>query len=99
MKGKLLAAVLAASLVGVLPAHALMCDDTDTGFSLGYEFRFGPDFSEQDRNELDRLRLRREGVDATRVERWAGCLRAFVRTPDGGQEMQFFDPRSLRRLQ
>lgn len=44
------------------------------------------------------IALRRQGYDVERVEPWAGCVRAFVRQPDGGTRMQFFDPDTLAPL-
>ncbi len=43
--------------------------------------------------------LRSVGVDATRAEMWGGCIRAWVRTPGGREEMQFFEPLNLRRVE
>lgn len=39
------------------------------------------------------------GVDATRAEMWGGCIRAWVKGPDGREEMQFYEPLNLRRVQ
>ncbi|MNY82203.1 hypothetical protein D3C86_2241690 [compost metagenome] len=52
--------------------------------------------SGEDRDNFDLMHLRQQGVDATRVERWNGCIRAFVRKPGGGEEMQFFEPGTYR---
>jgi len=30
---------------------------------------------------------------------WGGCIRAWVRLPGGSEEMQFFEPLNLRRVQ
>jgi hypothetical protein len=49
--------------------------------------------------EMDLQRLRAAGVDARSVERWAGCLRAFMTAPDGSQSMEFYDPGTLQRVQ
>lgn len=49
--------------------------------------------------DYDLTRLRQQGVAATSVERWNGCLRAFVQQQGGGETMEFYDPSSLRRLQ
>lgn len=43
--------------------------------------------------------LRSNGVDVTRAEIWGGCVRAFVRQPDGTEQMQFFEPIGLRRVE
>lgn len=83
----------------VLPAQAAFCVDDDSAVTLEFGLRFGAPYTEQERNDLDLMRLRQDGVDATRVERWNGCIRAFVRKPEGGEEMQFFDPNNYRRVQ
>ncbi|SFV28171.1 hypothetical protein SAMN05216456_0454 [Devosia crocina] len=61
------------------------------GFSIGKH-------TDEDRNSFDMMHLRQRGVDATRVERWNGCIRAFVRVPGGGEEMQFFEPGTYRQV-
>ena len=38
------------------------------------------------------------GIEATRVERWNGCLRAWVRGSRRPERQQFFDPNSYDRL-
>lgn len=79
------------------PSLAAQCNDVGS-----FRFSFGVEFgkiTESDRNEMALNRLRQMGVDATRVEQWGGCLRAFVRKPGGGEEMQYFDPSSYRRVQ
>lgn len=84
-----------------LPAQALMCygQGDDAGVQIGFGFHIGEPYTETERNAFDVTRLRQAGVDATGVERWNGCIRAFVRKPGGGEEMQFFEPGSLRRVQ
>lgn len=76
-----------------------MCNDATPGVQLSFEFSMGEKMSESDRNEFDLRRLRSQGVDATSVERWGSCIRAYVRKPEGGIEMQFFDPNSYRRVE
>lgn len=49
--------------------------------------------------EMDLRRLREVGVPAVSVERWSGCLRAFVQQSDGGQSMELYDPATLARVQ
>jgi hypothetical protein len=73
---------------------APFCDGSTEG--LSFSFSVGGRVSEDDRNTFDLMHLRQMGVDATRVERWNGCIRAFVRKPGGGEEMQFFEPGSYR---
>jgi hypothetical protein len=77
-----------------VPAYAAVTYCPDSRIGLNYA-----GYSEDDilDYQLDQLRLR--GVDATRVEKWNGCLRAFVRQPGGGEIMEFYDPHSYRRVQ
>ena len=83
------------------PAFALYCEDDRGGVSItfGSNLDTGGGYTESELNNLDLMQLRQQGVDATAVERWNGCIRAFVRKPEGGEEMQFFDPNNFRRLQ
>lgn len=43
--------------------------------------------------------LRRRGVNTERVEIWGGCLRAFVKLPDGRTVNRFFDPWTLQPVE
>jgi len=92
--------VLAAALVGLtVPAQAApFCLGSPPGVHISFGVSVGGTFTESEINEFDLMRLRQKGVDATRVERWSGCIRAFVRKPGGGEEMQFFDPRTFERV-
>jgi hypothetical protein len=95
-------AVLAATIVGLgsAPALALSCYGAGSrpSVSFGIEFRFG-DITEQDEANFDLMRLRRVGVDATSVEYWNGCIRAWVRSDNGvGEHMEFYHPRTLERV-
>ncbi|WP_240232325.1 hypothetical protein [Devosia lacusdianchii] len=85
-------------LLTAFPAQAAFCTD-DRGIVTNFSIQIGKPFTEQELNEFDLMRLRQEGVDATRVERWNGCIRAFVRKPEGGEEMQFYDPNTFERVQ
>ena len=77
------------------PALALSCNGG--GFDLS--FSIGEPFTEQDNADMDLFRLRATGVDASSVEYWNGCIRAFVKNEDRpGEHMEFFDPRTLRRV-
>lgn len=80
------------------PAWALICDGGTTGSGISGKWSMGG-MRQEDQNNFDLMRLRQEGVDATSVERWNGCIRAFVRKPEGGETMQYFDPRNFRRVQ
>jgi uncharacterized protein YpuA (DUF1002 family) len=91
-------AVLALTMLATLPAAAVQCNSGGGGLKLSFGLALGEKLSEQERNEFDLMILKRMGVDATRVERWGGCLRAFVRKPSGGEEMQYFDPDTYERV-
>jgi hypothetical protein len=56
-------------------------------------------YTESQINAFNLQLLRSIGVDATRAEIWGGCIRAWVRTASGGEEMQFFEPLNLRRVE
>lgn len=75
---------------------APFCDGAFDSGRVTFGFSIGGKYTEQERNDFDMMELRRMGVDATRVERWNGCIRAFVRKPGGGEEMQFFEPGTYR---
>lgn len=84
------------------PSFALYCSNSGPSAGVIIEFRNGKTVHQTDTEgqaELDRQRLRAIGVDARSVERWAGCMRAFVAQPGGGETMEFYDPGTLQRLQ
>lgn len=66
-----------------------------TDDSIGLVVAFGENYTDKDRETFDEMNLRQLGYDVTRVERWNGCIRAWVRV-DGREEMQFFQPGSYR---
>lgn len=83
-----------------LPAVAApFCNGGGNGLHIEMEFGFGDRMTEADQASFDLMKLRRRGVDATRVERWNGCLRAWVRQPEGGETMEFYDPLTLRPVE
>lgn len=85
------------------PAFALFC--ADNGPELGFEFEIGnsrdPFLRRDDdlQKQSDLRRLRSVGVYANSVERWNGCIRAYVPNGSGGESMEFYDPATLQRLQ
>ena len=83
------------------PSYALFCDtnNDDYGISFSGSSMLGGRYDEQTRDQFDEMRLKQDGVDVASVDRWNGCIRAFVRKPEGGQEMQYFDPRTYKRVQ
>jgi len=100
MKPKRLMATAILLLFGGTVAQAApFCTDMRPGFHLEFGFSTGGgQVSESDENRFDLMELRRRGVDATRVERWNGCIRAFVRQPGGGERMEFYDPNTFRQV-
>lgn len=74
------------------------CYTTSAGSDLSWTGSIDGPFTPEERDTFDLMRLRQDGVDATKVERWAGCIRAYVRKADGGEEMQFFDPDTYQRV-
>lgn len=94
--------LVAAMAVAPMPAWAAFCANEGPEAPLTVEERDGKSVlvtDTQAQAALDRQRLREVGVPATSVERWNGCLRAFVERPDIGRTMEIYDPVSLRRLQ
>lgn len=91
----------ALGFVVLLSGNAVAAPFCDGAFESGrveFGFSFGGKMSTEDRNDFDLMHLRQRGIDATRVERWNGCIRAFVRKPGGGEEMQFFEPGTYRQV-
>ncbi len=98
------AAVLCATVAAAGPSYALSCYGAGSfsgpaRFSAEFGFGFGRPMGEEERMEFYRQDLVRKGIRADRVEMWNGCLRAYVRKPGGGMEMQFFHPGTLERVQ
>lgn len=99
MSIKRFAVVSALVLLAAAPTQA-------APFCVGYgapgiELEFGLEFgrmSTDQRNLFDLMALRRRGVDASRVDRWNGCIRAYVRQPGGGERMEFYDPNNYQQV-
>ena len=68
------------------------------GAHVSFGINIGGEFTQDERNRFNLMQLRQMGVDATSAEMWGGCIRAFVRKPGGGEEMQFFHPQSFERV-
>lgn len=80
-------------MVSIAPANAVpVCSSGDLRLDRDY-------YTEDQITDYYEDQLRSRGVQVISTEMWSNCVRAYVRTADGGQEMQFFDPGSLRRLQ
>ena len=56
-------------------------------------------FTEAQINDFNMNLLRSIGVDVTRAEMWGGCIRVWVREADGREDMQFYEPLNLRRVE
>ena len=87
---KTIAIALAATAMMAAPAMAASCSGS---FALDDEL-----YSEAEINDYNEMLLRGAGVDVTSAEIWGGCIRAWVRLPDGSEEMQFYEPLNLRRV-
>lgn len=74
------------------------CYVNTPGVHISFGVSVGSRFTSEDRDQFNLMRLRQRGVDATRAEMWDGCIRAFVRKPGGGEEMQFFHPDTFERV-
>lgn len=85
---------LAFALVAALSAPAIAVPACSGSFALDSD-----DYTEDEINDFNLRLLQSRGVDATRAEIWGGCIRAFVRTSDGREEMQFFEPLNMRRVE
>lgn len=97
-----LAGILTALVAFPTPAWALFCVNEGPLAPRTFVEEDGKSvlrIDEELQDRMDTRRLREIGVPARSVERWNGCLRAFVETADGGQIMEFYDPVTLRRLQ
>jgi hypothetical protein len=97
-----IAGILTALVALPTPAWAIFCSNEGptapkTFVEEGGRSVLRTDVEAQDR--MDTRRLREIGVPARSVERWNGCMRAFVETADGRHVMEFYDPATLRRLQ
>mgnify|MGYP001029481575 CR=1 FL=1 len=88
---KTLILTAAAAALMTAPAMAAACSGS---FALDKKWH-----TEADINDYNAMLLRGIGVDVVRAEIWGGCIRAWVRTADGREEMQFFEPLNLRRVQ
>jgi hypothetical protein len=93
-----LAAVLAIAATPVVAAPFCMGGGNEPGIRFGLGFQIGGDYTESEQASLDLMQLRRMGVDATRAERWNGCIRAFVRKENGHEAFEFYDPETFERV-
>lgn len=85
-------------MAGAARASTAECLSPRTGVSFSFGVTIGEPFTESEQNEFNLMQLQRLGVNATRAEMWGGCIRAFVRKPGGGEEMQFFHPDTFERV-
>ena len=84
---------LALLATALLAGPALAVPACSGSFALDDEW-----YTESDINEFNLNLLRGIGVDVTRAEIWGGCIRAWVRV-NGREEMQFYEPIGLRRVE
>lgn len=94
--------VMAALMAAPVPAWAAFCADEGPEAPRMLIERDGKSVwvvDTQAQADTDKRRLRAVGINATSVERWNGCMRAYVKAEDGSQAMQFYDPVTLRRVQ
>ena len=94
--------LVAGMVTAPMPAWAAFCANEGPTAPLTTEERDGKSVLVTDtaaQASLDEQRLREVGVAASSVERWNGCMRAFVVQADGTRAMEIYDPVSLRRLQ
>lgn len=93
---------LAALAVGLALTSAAQasasCYTARPGVHVSFGFSVGGKLTQDEQDNFNLMHLRQMGVDATRAEMWGGCIRAFVRKPGGGEEMQFFHPDSFERV-
>lgn len=92
------ALLLVSALTGTAQASSAACLAPAPGVTISFGASIGGEFTESEQNEFNLMRLRQMGVDATSAEIWGGCIRAFVRKPGGGVEMQFFHPDTFERV-
>lgn len=93
--------MVAAMAAAPMPAWAAFCANEGPQAPQTVEERDGKSVMVADTQaqaSLDKQRLREAGVAATSVERWNGCLRAFVEQADGRRAMEIYDPVTLSRL-
>ena len=93
---RLLPALGLALVLAAPAAAAPFCTGSSPGVQSAFGLTIGGPYTEEEQNSFDEMHLRQQGVDVTRVERWNGCIRAFVRKPGGGEEMRFFEPGTYR---
>ncbi|WIY53383.1 hypothetical protein O9Z70_02265 [Devosia sp. YIM 151766] len=92
-------AALALGLMFTAAAQAsASCYARAPGAHVSFGIRIGGEFTQDERDRFNLMQLRQMGVDASRAEMWGGCIRAFVRKPGGGEEMQFFHPDTFERV-
>lgn len=96
IKGFAVVSVL--TLLTMVPVEAApLCVGTNQGLQFEFGLEWGK-LSVEERNRLDLMELRRRGVDASGVDRWNGCIRAYVRLPGGGSRMEFYDPDTYQQV-
>lgn len=85
-------------MAGSAQASTAECLVSRPSVSFSFGVTVGEPYDESEQNDFNLMQLQRLGVNATRAEMWGGCIRAFVRKPGGGEEMQFFHPDTFERV-
>ncbi|PXA99183.1 hypothetical protein DMC47_04635 [Nostoc sp. 3335mG] len=85
---------------GVPALAAPFCTGDDIMPPGGFGITIGEPYTDEERDNFDEMYLRQLGVNVQSdgIERWNGCIRAYVVRPDGTLEQQFFEPGSYRRV-
>lgn len=99
-KSALAALAVIALMTSPSMARSVPFCDADFGGLIQFGVGTGPGsiYTETELNALYLQRLRANGVDATNVDMWNGCVRAFVNLPGGGSHFEFFEPSTLERI-
>lgn len=85
---------LALAIFAAAAAPALAVPACSGSFALSREYH-----TEAQINAYNLDLLGSIGVKATRAEMWGGCIRVWVNQPNGREEMQFYEPLNLRRVE
>jgi hypothetical protein len=97
---KIRATAIALCALALMPAAqaSQSCDVREPGAYWSFRIHIGEEWTKADINQFNLRQLKRTGVDATRAEMWGSCIRAYVRKPGGGEEMQYFHPDTFERV-
>jgi hypothetical protein len=88
------ALLTALALIGLATPALADTNCNALGSGPDISVHFGGPHSEADETEYAEMQLRSMGINATQVERWGGCYRAFV-TEGGHTRMEYFNARTF----